>query len=409
VIKYKKCNHKQGDEVGSSGFPSSYRNTLVKASVVLFSLFWSSLCCSQPISLDLLPYDSLPAKVAFGQKVSIQNVFSTNGNGNYTTKILTASLLPKSLQRLLEAETYIDVELKTLADSFLLKLNIPTKTKQVKNLTYLLKKSNEMVFLSAQDLDKSLPNVSIIWSLHIQREANRILLSIAVQNTYRGKFSVNDKYYDLFYYDNAISTEFYFISTDSIRQLEQIKQIPERYELNEPFLIDSIGYLLDAFNATANTVVLQATPDNKLTGYKENYFLTKESLLLLDTLFSEKNLAKDRFKLLYFWGEWCGPCLEKMPILLSILKKTTPDLSILFVAFVFNENLVDRTSEAINLYEIPFANHFNIRTKNDDLAWCLRVNNYPTYLLVSKEGKIVCRTNSLDILEQHLIALHLIK
>ncbi|NJL76230.1 MAG: hypothetical protein HC892_15640 [Saprospiraceae bacterium] len=256
-----------------------------------------------------MPYDSLPTKVAFGERVNIRNVFSTNSNGNYTTKILTTSLLPKSLQGLLHTETYIDAELKTLADSFLLRLNIPTQTKQVKNLTYSIKKSDKMLFVSAQDLDKSLPNVPIIWSLDIQREANRILLSISVQNTYRGKFYVNSKHYNLFYLDNAANTEFYFIAVDSIRQLERIQEIPQRYELNEPFLVDSMGYVLEVFNPTNNTIVLKATSSSKLTGYKENYFLSKESLLLLDRIWSEKNLAKDNFRLLYFWGRmvWSMP------------------------------------------------------------------------------------------------------
>ncbi|NJL76231.1 MAG: thioredoxin [Saprospiraceae bacterium] len=99
-----------------------------------------------------------------------------------------------------------------------------------------------------------------------------------------------------------------------------------------------------------------------------------------------------------------------MPMLLNMLKKSTTDLSILFVAFVFNESLVNRTYEKINSYKIPFVNHLNIHsTKNDNLVSHLRVSNYPTYLLLSKEGKIICRTNNLDTLEQKLRKHQLIK
>jgi thiol-disulfide isomerase/thioredoxin len=364
-----------------------------------------------------VPSDSLIFQNDHQEKVSIEFIFEKNANQKYESSISLSALLPKSIHLSYSPDhiPVLNAALKTSRDSIWLQLPVFSKkltsSKQVSldTLQFLLKAEETFLNVIASNLDASLPDYPIALSLKIQKKESKFKLNITINNLYRGEFHSASEKYTFFLFDNPIETKFYLSTLQTLND-SQTTETPVRYELGEPFLVNNKAFVLDSLDIMANSVLLKPHFSDKLIGYKEKYYLSDLSVSLLDTILTNRGMTTNGYKLLYFWGEWCQPCLEKMPALLATLKRTKPNLSILFVPFVFRENLIERTHQKIKDYRINYANYLDVSNyKTPCLSTVLRVNNYPTYVVLSKEHQVICRTNDLSRLEAELIALELLE
>lgn len=140
---------------------------------------------------------------------------------------------------------------------------------------------------------------------------------------------------------------------------------------------------------------------NKPSGEKRKgdlpgYFLHDFSLqVLADTSQWQslhKEFAKREYTLIDFWGSWCGPCIEDFPRLRNMTDSlNAKEFAVIGIACeylnkpeaartVVKEKQLDRTDYFIDIFA------------KGNIVSQLKINTYPTYLLVDRDGKIIFRS-----------------
>jgi thiol-disulfide isomerase/thioredoxin len=99
-------------------------------------------------------------------------------------------------------------------------------------------------------------------------------------------------------------------------------------------------------------------------------------------------LLNNEFTLLYFWGTWCKPCIEKLPQLKALLNQNE---QLDAISFDSHDNL-SKAKEFIKAQSISWTQ----AVSNDTVLKGLFVQTFPTYVLVNKSKQIVGFNLSLD-------------
>ena len=104
----------------------------------------------------------------------------------------------------------------------------------------------------------------------------------------------------------------------------------------------------------------------------------------------EESLAdyRGRVVLLDFWATWCKPCIYALPDLRKLVAEVPADLFALIAISV--DDQVETVTRFMESEPMPWTNwHAGMES---DIGRLLRVQGYPTYVLVDEQGTILART-----------------
>ena len=100
-----------------------------------------------------------------------------------------------------------------------------------------------------------------------------------------------------------------------------------------------------------------------------------------------------------FWAVWCGPCLGEMPASAKLHEETN-GLPVEFVYLCTSSGGdVSKWQGLIGQHEVPGTHLFIDEKVHDELMQMLGLSGYPSYLLLSPEGRYdmnVPRPSALD-------------
>ena len=106
---------------------------------------------------------------------------------------------------------------------------------------------------------------------------------------------------------------------------------------------------------------------------------------------------KGKYLLLDFWGSWCPPCMKSIPQLKELYNNLpNTEFSIVGVSLDFTVNQLKTT---IQKHNIKWKQIFN---ENKTLLTLFSVYQYPTYILINKDGYIVLRTSDINEIQTYL-------
>ncbi len=171
--------------------------------------------------------------------------------------------------------------------------------------------------------------------------------------------------------------------------------------LNEPFLYGNTYYSFSDFDISDLSIKLESKPAGfNPEGYRKGYFVNKE--ILQHELGTNLN---DKPALLYFWGIWCKPCVSNFDKNLKLYQQIKDENSanMFFCSYNQHEDHVqqckDFVGKSVDVSDQVFMLEEDVKTemsdfvKYDSLVSLLKIDTYPTYILIDKDGKILFRGN----------------
>ena len=172
----------------------------------------------------------------------------------------------------------------------------------------------------------------------------------------------------------------------------------------EVIKINEKYYKFSHANLLESTIQVEAIEGKShLTGIREGQYLDTAYVLdQLNNILQDQNTIHYHKIMLHFWAEWCGPCRDHMPHIIDLekrLRKSKTVKTIHLVSF-FDENDLSKEKQYIDGQHFPFNTYcvpFNKR-----LTKYLKINEFPTYLIFNRKGKILLRSSKIDEVEKVL-------
>lgn len=101
------------------------------------------------------------------------------------------------------------------------------------------------------------------------------------------------------------------------------------------------------------------------------------------------NTLRGTYVLLDFWGSWCGPCIEELPLLREVYHRFASD-TFEMVGFAYES--AASLQKALDTYRLPWP---QVLDEGGDYSKIFVVRSYPTHYLVGPDGTILEMGNSL--------------
>ncbi len=128
---------------------------------------------------------------------------------------------------------------------------------------------------------------------------------------------------------------------------------------------------------------------NRLQPFSAIDFISKQQISLT------KN--RDRYLLLDFWGTWCAPCIKGIPALKKMRQNNFDKIDLVSVAY-------DKPKDTSQLRKLIAENEMNWShvwvardaSDPDNLIKMLKVEAFPTFILVDVKGEIIFRGSGVD-------------
>jgi peroxiredoxin len=134
-----------------------------------------------------------------------------------------------------------------------------------------------------------------------------------------------------------------------------------------------VGYLIFSGNAGIKQPVEAGPPEI-------GQLVSDFQLLTLDGNIISLSQYKNQAVMINFWGTWCPPCVQEMPLLQAVYVREQPELVILGV------NEQDKIAD-VELFVADFGITFPILMDEDGvIAEQYLVRGFPTTFFIDKDG-----------------------
>jgi len=171
-----------------------------------------------------------------------------------------------------------------------------------------------------------------------------------------------------------------------------------KYLFNDYSIFDSVINLKDVSSV------------KKLEGSKVDYYVNLENI----QKFIKFDFVHNNNILIYFWGIWCKPCINKFESTLKlydILRGSNTEM--FFCSYNFDEENVIKSQEFIadkinNKHVISVnakteMNRLDLWMSYNSLTSQLGVQSFPTYILIDNDGRILYKNSTLSLDDLDLI------
>ena len=163
----------------------------------------------------------------------------------------------------------------------------------------------------------------------------------------------------------------------------------EYYSVLEPFNIANQAWEVTDVSLDGSSVTIQASDEHvdPRLALRRGTEAPDFNIRTLDDTEISLSDFKGKFVLLNFWGSWCPPCIEAIPGLKEA-KETfaSEDFQIVGIA---HENREESAISFIERHEITWPNVVKLMGNQSDVIDSYRVQVYPSYYLLDREGVIV--------------------
>jgi thiol-disulfide isomerase/thioredoxin len=196
----------------------------------------------------------------------------------------------------------------------------------------------------------------------------------------------------------ALDSEKIQITKDEfLDRLSTGKYFPLRLDTKDSSLCYQLYKLDESADKEIGVIIRNKAQIEHLYYKMEGQPLTEFNFVDLDGNVYNKNTVKGKIVVLKCWFIRCIPCVAEMPRLNQLVSLYENRNDVLFVSLAFDP--------AIDLRKFLAKTTFNYKTvpdKKNYLMNVLNISQYPTHLLINREGLIMKVTNNLEEMIQAL-------
>lgn len=113
---------------------------------------------------------------------------------------------------------------------------------------------------------------------------------------------------------------------------------------------------------------------------------------------------RGKYVLLDFWGHWCAPCIQTFPKVKALQEKYNRRLTMIGIALE-SANDKDKWLNAIRKHKANWTQLTDLQGKASETLLHYNITEYPTYMLLDKQGVVLERSSSLEAIERKLDSL----
>lgn len=160
-------------------------------------------------------------------------------------------------------------------------------------------------------------------------------------------------------------------------------------DLKQNIYINSVIFKIDSLVKDGSKIyyTVKDNKNGKIFGLTKGKYLirtrykdiTEEPHYLYSTM--------KEYTFLEFWGTWCVPCMKLSPTIDNLHKKYQTNVQ--FIGVAYDEN-IEAVKKYNRIHRKFWINFYQQRTK-DPIIQNLKITNYPTFILLNSNGKILFR------------------
>jgi thiol-disulfide isomerase/thioredoxin len=174
------------------------------------------------------------------------------------------------------------------------------------------------------------------------------------------------------------------------------------YAGNEMIMLDTLSILGDTviFKSVGKSEYMSGLQKGAVVKYVSgNEFLTEK--------YREINLKRsdDKYTLLHFWGSWCGPCIENLPKISSFYNSYQNRVDMIGFPYETKKDIPKAKSlmQKYSMNWTQISQPIDDPFQKADVVKQLRIDAFPTYILLNSNGVIVVRTSNLEEVEKYFL------
>ena len=176
------------------------------------------------------------------------------------------------------------------------------------------------------------------------------------------------------------------------------------YKIGNIFNANNNDFYIDSISTWGDKLFIKYIGKNERPeGVSAGYYLPKFDAKYLDNAVFDLTKYSGKYILLDFWGTWCVPCIELIPELKELNADfSNKNFALISVAYDSNSETVIGFVER---EDMNWSHLFVDRSQDDEnsIISKLRINQFPTTILISPDGKITGRDLPIHELRELLI------
>jgi len=173
------------------------------------------------------------------------------------------------------------------------------------------------------------------------------------------------------------------------------------YKIGDSLQVDNNIFYLSDLTYKADTLkIIKRVDDTHIHGSDVGY---KAIIINTNDIYNKPvdiSASHEGYLLLDFWGTWCVPCISQTPDLINLHKKYKKKLNIISIASRSQKENILKHIHQFSLDWIQINDVYLYPKKS--LTDLYRITIFPTYIVVSPQGFILLRTNSVNTLTEYL-------
>jgi len=180
----------------------------------------------------------------------------------------------------------------------------------------------------------------------------------------------------------------------SIKKKEQLHNYKDMFKYNQSITIDDNRFEILDYNFVNDNLTIKISKKIDNIGWQEGNecpvvyakMINKDSINI-NNYFSQKD-----YTVIDFWGSWCKPCLEELPNLKRVYERLKMrSINMISIACEYETSKFEIAQKITKEKEISWTQLYEKLNSNGGILTALKIDSYPTLILINKEGQILKR------------------